>query len=136
MNRTKPSQGRPRLVDQLVDSATREQLPISMEAGSPVERAAITFSLLANPNRLELVRLLSAEPMNVGQLVELSGFNQPNVSQHLVRLRHAGLVESRRQGRHVTNCLASPLLTALCALACQLADEIDRSHARPGSRGS
>ena len=136
MNWTNPSQGKPRLVDEVVDSATREQLPISMEAGSPVKRAAITFSLLANPHRLELVRLLSAEPTNVGRLVELSGFNQPNVSQHLARLRHAGLVESRRQGHHVTNYLATPLLTALCALACQLTDEIDQSRAGPGSGGS
>lgn len=136
MNRAKPSQGKPRLVDEVVDSATREQSPTSMEPGPPVERAAITFSLLANPHRLELVRLLSAEPTNVGRLVELSGFSQPNVSQHLARLRHAGLVESRRQGHHVTNYLTTPLLPALCALACQLIDAIDRSRARPESGGS
>ena len=113
-----------------------EPLPTSMIAGSQVERAAITFRLLANPSRLQLVRLLSTKPLNVGQLAELSGFSQPNVSQHLARLRRAGLVESQRQGHHVTSFLTTHLLTALCALACQLTDEIDRSHVGPGSGGS
>lgn len=120
----------------LDDMAPPEQLPTSTVVGSQVERAAITFGLLANPNRLQLVRLLSVKPLNVGQLAELSGFSQPNVSQHLTRLRRAGLVESQRQGHHVTSFLTTPLLTALCALACRLTDEIDPSHASPGSGGS
>jgi DNA-binding transcriptional ArsR family regulator len=65
-------------------------------------RAAVTaFSMLAEPTRLQLLWLVSAEELDVTTLAERVGVNASAVSQHLSRLRLAGLVDTRKAGRHV-----------------------------------
>lgn len=54
--------------------------------------------LLGDPTRLTLVKLLAAEEYCVCELVHLLGLSQPAVSQHLAKLRAAGLVRERRAG--------------------------------------
>jgi len=50
-------------------------------------------------NRLRIVRRLAEGPGTVSELIEHVGLSQPLVSHHLKRLRDAGLVDMRRQGR-------------------------------------
>lgn len=65
-------------------------------------RAAVTaFSMLAEPTRLQLLWLVSAGELDVTTLAERVGVNVSAVSQHLSRLRLAGLVDTRKAGRHV-----------------------------------
>jgi ArsR family transcriptional regulator len=54
---------------------------------------------LADVNRLRIVRRLAESDATVAQLIAHVGLSQPLVSWHLARLRAAGLVETRRQGR-------------------------------------
>jgi DNA-binding transcriptional ArsR family regulator len=54
---------------------------------------------LADVNRLRIVRRLADGPASVGELIDHVGLSQPLVSHHLRRLREAGLVVSRRDGR-------------------------------------
>lgn len=61
--------------------------------------AAQLFKVLGHVSRLELLRLVEAEPRTVGALVEASGMSQPLVSQHLRSLRQAGLVAAQRSGK-------------------------------------
>lgn len=61
--------------------------------------AAATFDMLSTPSRLHLVWLLAAGEYDVSTLAELSGTNVPAASQHLAKLRAAGLVSARREGR-------------------------------------
>ena len=61
--------------------------------------AAATFGMLATPSRLHLVWLLASGEYDVSTLAELSGLNVPAASQHLSKLRAAGIVTARREGR-------------------------------------
>ena len=56
------------------------------------------YRLLGEPSRLRLIGLTSEEELTIGELAELTGEAQPNVSRHLKQLREAGLVCVRRQG--------------------------------------
>lgn len=59
------------------------------------------LKLLADPTRLRLVRALLHGEHSVGELAEHVGSRQPAVSQHLAKLRWAGLVTSRRDGNRI-----------------------------------
>lgn len=56
------------------------------------------YRLLGEPRRLRLLGLTSEDELSIGELSELTGEAQPNVSKHLKLLREAGLVAVRRQG--------------------------------------
>lgn len=56
------------------------------------------YRLLGEPRRLRLLGLTSEDELSIGELAELTGEAQPNVSKHLKLLRKAGLVAVRRQG--------------------------------------
>lgn len=59
------------------------------------------FKLLADETRLRILFYLMREPeLNVRTLCELLSQSQPAVSHHLALLRVAGLIESRRDGKH------------------------------------
>jgi DNA-binding transcriptional ArsR family regulator len=55
--------------------------------------------VLADVNRLRIVRRLADGPATVTELVEDVGLSQPLVSWHLGKLREVGLVTARRTGR-------------------------------------
>ncbi|MBI3200604.1 MAG: metalloregulator ArsR/SmtB family transcription factor [Polyangiaceae bacterium] len=56
------------------------------------------YRLLSDPVRLRLLALAAEEELSVGELAELLGEAQPNVSRHAAPLRQAGLLCDRRQG--------------------------------------
>ena len=71
-------------------------------------RALRTFHrALADVNRLRIVRRLAEAPATVTELIDHVGLSQPLVSHHLRRLREAGLVQTRRNGRE-TVCSLRP----------------------------
>lgn len=55
--------------------------------------------MLADPTRLRIMWLLCAGEHDVTALAQRVGAARPAVSQHLAKLRLAGLVTSRRDGR-------------------------------------
>jgi DNA-binding transcriptional ArsR family regulator len=55
----------------------------------------VTFAVLAEPTRRDILDLLRDGERPVGDLVERLRLSQPLVSKHLRVLREAGLVESR-----------------------------------------
>lgn len=57
------------------------------------------FQAFSDPTRLRILYLLREGETCVGDLVEVLGVPQPTASRHLARLRDAGLVEVRRDGR-------------------------------------
>jgi DNA-binding transcriptional ArsR family regulator len=61
--------------------------------------AALTFDLLSVPGRLHLVWLLAHAEHDVSTLAELTGAAIPAASQQLAKLRAAGVVRARRDGR-------------------------------------
>jgi len=56
------------------------------------------FRILGDEGRLRILRLLSAERLNVSELTSIVGLAQSGVSRHLGLLKDAGLVEERRDG--------------------------------------
>ena len=65
-------------------------------------RAATTtdaFNAVAEPRRRQILDLLAAGERPVGELVELLGLAQPQVSKHLRVLREVDLVHVRDEGR-------------------------------------
>lgn len=62
--------------------------------------ASETFRMLSDPTRVKLLWVLSQGEHSVGALAELVGAAPTAVSQHLAKLRLAGLVNSRREGTY------------------------------------
>jgi len=59
------------------------------------------FKLFADETRLRILTyLLHKEELNVRAMCQLLGQSQPAVSHHLALLRVAGLIQSRRDGKH------------------------------------
>lgn len=65
------------------------------------EAAVGALRLLADPTRLRLMWLLTEGEHDVSTLVELSGAPRASVSQHLAKLRLAGMALVRRDGRRM-----------------------------------
>ena len=61
--------------------------------------------VMADVNRLRIVRRLAEGEASVAELIAHVGLSQPLVSHHLKRLRVAGLVETRRVGRETVATL-------------------------------
>lgn len=59
------------------------------------------FKLLADETRLRIIYFLfQSEEINVRTFCRLLGQSQPAVSHHLALLKEAGILESRRDGKH------------------------------------
>ena len=78
-----------------------------------LQQAAATFGLLASTMRLHIVWLLAQGESDVGTLAERTGGTLQTVSQHLAKLKLAGLVHSRREGRRHVYLVADPNLVTV-----------------------
>lgn len=86
--------------------------------------AAGVFALLSDPTRLYLVWSLSQGEADVNTLTEASGAARPAVSQHLAKLRLAGLVTMRKEGRRSVYSLRDGHLRRLAIEALNHADHL------------
>ena len=99
---------------------TRAPDPASTEPASTeptqlqLRSAAATFALLGSAPRLHLAWLMAHDPSDVGTLARRVGLSIPTTSQHLAKLRLAGIVSARREGRHTYYTIEDPhVLTML-----------------------
>ncbi|MEW2395584.1 metalloregulator ArsR/SmtB family transcription factor [Streptomyces sp. NPDC046862] len=84
--------------------------------------AAELLGLLGDRTRLALLHALSGGEADVTTLTEACGAARPAVSQHLARLRLAGLVGTRKEGRRVIYSLRDGHLRRVVDEALSLAD--------------
>ena len=63
-----------------------------------MKSASALYRLLGDEARLRLLRLVSAERLNVSELTAILGLAQSGVSRHLGLLKDAGLVSEAREG--------------------------------------
>lgn len=84
--------------------------------------AAELLALLGDRTRLALLHALTAGEADVTTLTEGVGAARPAVSQHLARLRLAGLVNTRKEGRRVVYSLSDGHLRRLVDEALNVAD--------------
>jgi ArsR family transcriptional regulator len=65
---------------------------------APLDARWQLYRLLSDPFRLRLLALAAEEELALGELADLLGESQPNLSRHAAPLRQAGLLAERRQG--------------------------------------
>jgi DNA-binding transcriptional ArsR family regulator len=102
-------------------SGHRDRMPISLGPhAADARQAATLFRILANPTRLAILHTLQTGEQRIADLTAQLGGSQANISAHLTRLKHSGLITSRTQGRAVYYRLTQPELGALLQTARQL----------------
>jgi DNA-binding transcriptional ArsR family regulator len=99
-------------------SPTRAAYPVpSTDHAEPTHAqlaaAAGTFALLSSPSRLHLVWLITRGSYDVGTLAKRVGVSIATVSQHLTKLRLAGVITARREGRHHIYAVDDPHIVTL-----------------------
>ncbi len=63
---------------------------------SVADHASLVLATMSHPARLKTLVLVTEREWNVGDLAKAVGLSQSALSQHLSRLRHARLVDVRR----------------------------------------
>jgi len=97
--------------------------------------AAAAFGLLASPARLHIMWALGQGECDVTSLAERVGGALPAVSQHLTKLKLAGLVRARREGRRQVYFVDDPdMVTVMRLMVGQLTDRAEHAPTRR-SRG-
>lgn len=71
--------------------------------------------VMADVNRLRIVRRLAQSEASVAELIAHVGLSQPLVSWHVGRLRAAGVIETRRNGRETICRLREEAFTEFAA---------------------
>jgi len=96
-------------VPHLSPSRARIRATIASVVDQPEElrQLRLVHKALADVNRLRIVQRLARGHASVTDLIEHVGLSQPLVSWHVSRLRAAGLIETRRNGRE-TLCRLRP----------------------------
>src|SRR5215472_3960174 len=101
-------------------------MPSAMSSGDPKLRLFTGFAAighaLGNEHRLRILELLAQRETSVEALAECVGLSLANASQHLRLLRAAGLLTSRRAGKHVLYVVSDPTVLALTAALGQVAE--------------
>jgi DNA-binding transcriptional ArsR family regulator len=64
-------------------------------------------SAICEPTRTQIVRVLSAGPLSVGELAAILGRSKSATSQHLRVLRQGGMVGASRRGRAIIYSLTN-----------------------------
>jgi ArsR family transcriptional regulator, lead/cadmium/zinc/bismuth-responsive transcriptional repressor len=112
-------------------------------SGSPVVSVDAIVSVLkavADPTRFQILWAVADEERSVGQLSELVEAHVAAVSQHLAKLRAAGLVSSRRDGTRIFYRAANPqvrnVLEGAGLLTGYITGQVDPPEDGPGSRSS
>ena len=67
--------------------------------------------VFTSPVRIEILSLLRDGKKTVSELVELTGFNQPNISQHLHVMKEKKIVKTEKQGNNVFYSLTNPKIS-------------------------
>ena len=83
---------------------------------------ATVAKALGHPQRLEILEMLAQGERSVDALAGRVGLPIANVSQHLRLMRQAGLLASRRAGKHIHYRLSDPSVLALTAALTRVAE--------------
>jgi DNA-binding transcriptional ArsR family regulator len=97
-----------------------------MPGDEQVHLAAESFRMLADPTRIKVLWALLQGESSVACLADLAGAAPTAVSQHLAKLRLAGLVTGRREGTYVYYSAANDHVRKLLSQALFHADHLDR----------
>jgi ArsR family transcriptional regulator len=94
-----------------------------------INAMAENFKLLGDKTRLTMMALLKEQPLCVCDIVDLLETSQPNASQHLRKLKSAGLVNETRKGQWIyysLNIEDKPYIQAVLGYIPSLKEKIDQ----------
>jgi DNA-binding transcriptional ArsR family regulator len=98
--------------------------PAAELTGPQLDSAASTFALLSNAARLHVLWLAAQDSHDVTALAERTGLGMATMSQHLTKLRLAGLISARREGRRHIYTVDDPhILTLLQQIFAHIAPD-------------
>ena len=80
---------------------------------TPTEKISSLLQAIAPSARLEILLAIGTEETCVCHLETRLGYRQAYISQHLMALRKANVIESRRKGRFIYHRLKNPELLNL-----------------------
>lgn len=108
---------RPQPIDHTRSASHADELTVDQ-----VTTAVTSFALLADPTRLRMLWALRDATLDVSSLAAAAGCRPTVASQHLSKLRFAGLVDGTRTGQHVHYRLRGGHVRALLSEALFQAD--------------
>ncbi|HEX3366835.1 winged helix-turn-helix domain-containing protein [Phenylobacterium sp.] len=96
---------------------------------------AVIAALLGDPARANMVTALSGgQALTAGELAREAGVTAQTASSHLAKLSAGGLIEGRKQGRHVYYALSGPDVAGVIEALSGLAARTGHSRVRTGPR--
>tara|TARA_R110002096_G_scaffold199448_1_gene383360 strand:+ start:136 stop:564 length:429 start_codon:yes stop_codon:yes gene_type:complete len=110
-----------------VDCSMVSEAQASLPSAADLQRAADAFRVLANPNRLRVLKALQGRELCVCDLREVLGISMSGTSQVLRELRNLRAVEFRTEGKLAYYRLVDPSWL-------QLAESVFEKLAAAGAR--
>ncbi len=80
------------------------------------EEAARLLAMLANPHRLRILCELHKGERSVSSIEDVVGLSQSALSQHLAKLREAGVVTTRREAQTIHYSISDARAARVLAL--------------------
>ncbi len=103
-----------------------------MKSGPDITTIA---SLLGDPARANMLTALSAgQALTAGELAREAGVTAQTASSHLGKLSAGGLIEGRKQGRHVYYALSGPDVAGVIEALTGLAERTGHTRVRTGPK--
>ncbi|WP_214629439.1 ArsR/SmtB family transcription factor [Paenibacillus agaridevorans] len=96
---------------------------------NPINNMADQLKLLGDKTRLTIVAMLKERALCVCDIAELLETSQPNASQHLRKLKAAGIVGETRKGQWIYYSLHiedKPEVKVIVGLLPSLKEKVDR----------
>jgi ArsR family transcriptional regulator len=59
------------------------------------------FKALSDPTRLKILECIKDGEKCICEIIPYTGKSQPNVSQHLKVMKHAGIIDERKDGTRI-----------------------------------
>ena len=123
------SSNRARLIDEdgcqikVIHLDRVEQAREDAIADQELDRLALTYKVLGDPNRLKIVMALRIVEMCVCDLAAFTGLTDSAVSHQLRRLKDLALVKSRREGQIIYYSLDDEHVERLLAIGLEHINE-------------
>lgn len=92
------------------------------------DNLAVRLKALAHPVRLQIVDMLRRHDLCVCEIESALGKRQAYISQQLMVLREAGLVEAHKDGLLVCYSLADPLVAELLSVVLGPIEDFDENR--------
>ena len=89
-----------------------------------LELKAKLFRGFAETSRLSILEALRVQPLNVGELVQITRLSQSNISNHLACLRDCGLVTNEQRGRYTYYRLTDDRIDGLLRMAEEVLSDV------------